>query len=52
MWALLPTIRQAENRRAFHATNVDDFPIPPWDCNVAPQTMQAIIHAGRGQQIH
>jgi len=23
---------------AFHATKVDDFPLPPWDYNVAPIT--------------
>ena len=32
---------------AFHATKVDDFPLPPWDYNVAPQTMQPIIRANR-----
>jgi putative SOS response-associated peptidase YedK len=31
----------------FHATKVDDFPLPPWDYNVAPQTMQPIIRANR-----
>ena len=32
---------------AFHATKVDDFPLPPWDYNVAPTTMQPIIRANR-----
>jgi putative SOS response-associated peptidase YedK len=32
---------------AFHATQVDDFPLPPWDYNVAPSTMQPIIRANR-----
>jgi putative SOS response-associated peptidase YedK len=32
---------------AFHATKVDDFPLPPWDYNVAPTTMQPIIRASR-----
>ena len=29
---------------AFHA-QVDDFPLPPWDYNVAPSTMQPVIRA-------
>jgi putative SOS response-associated peptidase YedK len=32
---------------AFHATRVDDFPLPPWDYNVAPTTMQPVIRATR-----
>ena len=32
---------------AFHATRVDDFPLPPWDYNVAPTSMQPIIRASR-----
>ena len=32
---------------AFHATKVDDFPLPPWDYNVAPTSMQPIIRANR-----
>jgi putative SOS response-associated peptidase YedK len=32
---------------AFHATQVDDFPLPPWDYNVAPTTMQPIIRNNR-----
>jgi putative SOS response-associated peptidase YedK len=32
---------------AFHATKVDDFPLPPWDYNVAPTTMQPIIRQSR-----
>ena len=32
---------------AFHASKVDDFPLPPWDYNVAPQTMQPIVRANR-----
>jgi putative SOS response-associated peptidase YedK len=32
---------------AFHATRVDDFPLPPWDYNVAPTTMQPVIRASR-----
>lgn len=27
---------------AFHVSKVDDFPLPPWDYNVAPTTMQPI----------
>ena len=30
---------------SFHVTEVDDFSLPPWDYNVAPHTMQPIIHA-------
>ena len=32
---------------AFHATKVDDFPLPPWDYNVAPTTMQPVIRQSR-----
>jgi putative SOS response-associated peptidase YedK len=32
---------------AFHVSKVDDFPLPPWDYNVAPTTMQPIIRANR-----
>ena len=32
---------------AFHVGKVDDFPLPPWDYNVAPTTMQPIIRANR-----
>ena len=32
---------------AFHATKVDDFPLPPWDYNVAPTIMQPIIRKNR-----
>ena len=32
---------------AFHVSKVDDFPLPPWDFNVAPTTMQPIIRANR-----
>jgi putative SOS response-associated peptidase YedK len=32
---------------AFHATRVDDFPLPPWDYNVAPTTMQPVIRQSR-----
>lgn len=32
---------------AFHVTQVDDFPLPPWDYNVAPSTMQPVIRANR-----
>jgi putative SOS response-associated peptidase YedK len=32
---------------AFHATRVDDFPLPPWDYNVAPTSMQPIIRQSR-----
>ena len=32
---------------AFHATKVDDFPLPPWDYNVAPTSMQPIIRNNR-----
>jgi putative SOS response-associated peptidase YedK len=32
---------------AFHATRIDDFPLPPWDYNVAPTSMQPIIRANR-----
>ncbi len=31
----------------FHATRVDDFPLPPWDYNVAPTSMQPIIRQSR-----
>ena len=26
-----------------HTTNIDDFPVPPWDYNVAPTSMQPIV---------
>ena len=32
---------------AFRATKVDDFPLPPWDYNVAPTSMQPIIRQSR-----
>ena len=32
---------------AFYVTKVDDFPLPPWDYNVAPTTMQPIIRQSR-----
>jgi putative SOS response-associated peptidase YedK len=32
---------------AFHATKVDDFPLPPWDYNVAPTTMQPVVRQSR-----
>ena len=32
---------------AFHVGKVDDFPLPPWDYNVAPTTMQPIIRINR-----
>jgi putative SOS response-associated peptidase YedK len=32
---------------AFHATKIDDCPLPPWDYNVAPTSMQPIIRANR-----
>ncbi len=32
---------------AFQASKIDYFPLPPWDYNVAPQTMQPIIRANR-----
>ena len=32
---------------AFHVSKVDDFPLPPWDYNVAPTTMQPIIRGNR-----
>ena len=32
---------------AFHTTKVDDFPLPPWDYNVAPTTMQPVIRNSR-----
>jgi putative SOS response-associated peptidase YedK len=31
----------------FHATQVDDFPLPPWDYNVAPTSMQPVISQSR-----
>jgi putative SOS response-associated peptidase YedK len=31
----------------FRATKVDDFPLPPWDYNVAPTTMQPIIRQSK-----
>jgi putative SOS response-associated peptidase YedK len=31
----------------FHVSKVDDFPLPPWDYNIAPTTMQPIIRANR-----
>jgi|SRR5215472_224488 len=38
---------------AFHASSVDDFPMPPWDHNVAPTTQQPIIrnHRDTGERI-
>ena len=42
--------RRADKQKiaeAFHATKVDDFPLPPWDYNVAPTTMQPIIRQSR-----
>jgi putative SOS response-associated peptidase YedK len=32
---------------AFHMKQVGDFPLPPWDYNVAPSTMQPVIRADR-----
>jgi putative SOS response-associated peptidase YedK len=32
---------------AFQATKVDDFPLPPWDYNVAPTSVQPIIRNSR-----
>lgn len=32
---------------AFHVKHVGDFPLPPWDYNVAPSTMQPIIRNNR-----
>ena len=32
---------------AFHVAQVDDFPLPPWDYNVAPTSMQPIIRNNR-----
>jgi putative SOS response-associated peptidase YedK len=32
---------------AFHVKKVDDFPLPPWDYNVAPSSMQPIIRQSR-----
>jgi putative SOS response-associated peptidase YedK len=32
---------------AFHVSKVDDFPLPPWDYNVAPTSMQPIIRNNR-----
>ena len=32
---------------AFDAAKVDDFPLPPWDYNVAPTSMQPIIRQSR-----
>ena len=31
----------------FHVSQVDDFPLPPWDYNVAPTSMQPIIRNSR-----
>jgi putative SOS response-associated peptidase YedK len=42
--------RRSEKQKiadAFHVSKVDDFPLPPWDYNVAPTTMQPIIRANR-----
>ena len=36
-----------EIAEAFQATKVDDFPLPPWDYNVAPTTMEPIIRQSR-----
>lgn len=32
---------------AFHVKKVGDFPLPPWDYNVAPTTMQPVIRQNR-----
>lgn len=32
---------------AFHVNKEDDFPLPPWDYNVAPTTMQPVIRNNR-----
>jgi putative SOS response-associated peptidase YedK len=32
---------------AFHMKHVGDFPLPSWDYNVAPSTMQPVIRANR-----
>ncbi|RZU40329.1 SOS response-associated peptidase [Edaphobacter modestus] len=32
---------------AFHVAQVDDFPLPPDDYNIAPSTMQPVIRANR-----
>jgi putative SOS response-associated peptidase YedK len=32
---------------AFHVKHVEDFPLPPWDYNVAPTTMQPVIRNNR-----
>jgi putative SOS response-associated peptidase YedK len=42
--------RRSEKQKiaeTFHTQQVDDFPLPPWDYNVAPSTMQPIIRANR-----
>lgn len=31
----------------FHVSQVEDFPLPPWDYNIAPSTMQPIVRANR-----
>ena len=33
--------------QAFHATQVDSSPLPPWDYNVAPTSIQPIIRSNR-----
>src|SRR5690348_10526446 len=32
---------------SLHATQVDGFPLPPWDYNVAPSTNQPILRQNR-----
>jgi putative SOS response-associated peptidase YedK len=32
---------------AFHVSKVDEFPLPPWDYNIAPSTNQPIIRNNR-----
>lgn len=55
-WTLIPCsyvcryYRKGDKQKiaeAFHVGKVDDFPLPQWDYNVAPTTMQPIIRANR-----
>lgn len=45
--SLLPKVRQQKIAEAFHVKKVDDFPLPPWDYNVAPTSMQPVIRNNR-----
>jgi putative SOS response-associated peptidase YedK len=38
--------RKADKQKiaeAFHVSKIDDFPLPPWDYNVAPTSIQSVI---------